>query len=128
MTSPADPKFPGPAIALSAYRAIHSQLVDYLEVTHPETRAYVIKQMRGRRTFDEMWLAICAKRIRVDVFLDDDDPELVALEVSVIAGDGQPFLLLAVDPASVGVDPQALMWEQRIRLDQELAAITREAM
>jgi hypothetical protein len=124
MISPADPKFPGPAIALSAYRAIHSQLVDYLEVTHPETRAYVIKQMRGRRTFDEMWLAICAKRIRVDVFLDPDDSGVVALEVSVIAGDGQPFLLLVVEPASIGVLDEALIWEQRIRLDQEVAAIT----
>jgi hypothetical protein len=122
MTNPATPGFPGPALAEFAYRAIHSRLVDLLEDAPPQMRDYIVKQLGGRRTFGALMRAIAEGRARLDVFLDDETEQPI-LELSVMAGDGDPFELLQLDGPSVGVDPAYLIREQQYRLDQALAEI-----
>jgi len=123
MTNPADPGFPGPALAEFTYRAIHSNLVDFLEDAPPQMVDYIFEQLGGRVTFGALIRAIADGRARLDVFLDDETEKPV-LELSVMAGDADPFQLLQLDGPSVGVDPVYLMREQRYRLDQAIAAIT----
>jgi hypothetical protein len=124
MTNPADPEFPGPAIPESAYRVIHSALVDLMHGLPPQMGDYILKQLGGRVTLGSMTQAMKAGRMSLAVFLDDNEHPY--LELAVTAGDGHPFTLLEVDGPSVGVDPAALWREQQYRLDQAVAAITGE--
>jgi len=127
MTNPADPQFPGPALAEFAYRAIHSNLVDLLEDAPPQMVDYIFEQLGGRLTFGALIRAIADGKARLDVFLFDET-ETPFVELSVMAGNGEPLQLLQLDGPSVGVDPEYLIGEQRHRLDQAIAAITGEAV
>jgi hypothetical protein len=122
MTNLADPGFAGPALSELSYRIVHSHLIDFIDNAPPKMREYVLEQLRGRRTVAAMMRAIDEKRLKPDVFIDDETDEPV-LELGVMAGDGMPLTIVELDGPAIGVHPDDLMREQQYRLDQALLGI-----
>lgn len=110
--------FPGPAIGMFSYRALHSFMVDALMDAPRELRLEVL-DVAGGISSGHMMLAITEGRMRVDVRMERDQP-WVWLSYTTPEG-MRP--IIAVLCTAIGVGPEVIMREQQMRVEDALAEI-----
>lgn len=113
--------WPGPAIGLGGYRALHSFLVDALLAFPCEVRDAIVARLDGL-SFVRFLMAIDDGRLVIRVRLHDDAP---VVSVSVPTTTGDTFDLVVAQGTALGVDGAALMLEQRLRLQAALDDVVR---
>jgi hypothetical protein len=110
--------FPGPAIGTFSYRALHSFMVDALMDAPRELRLKVI-DVAGGISSGHMMVAITEGRMRVDVRMEKEQP-WVWLSYATPQG-MRP--IMAVLSTAIGVDPEVIMREQQMRVEDAIAEI-----
>jgi len=115
--------FPGPAMPLSCYRALHSHVIDAtLEMSESQRHA-LVDVCQGYPTFDRFMLTAFRHAITVDIIVEESTgvPWLWVHFAKNHHAEAWP--ICAVDHRHIGADPHALVLELDIRVQASLDAI-----
>lgn len=122
--SPASPEFPGPCMPLFCYLALHSQATDNL-FTAPERFWRLALDLLGGFLFVDFMRGVNSGLLSLQVTLEATGTgEPIPWVWVWIHFPNQPRIAVAaVDHAVIGADPDMLLREQSMRMDDALATI-----
>ena len=118
------PAWPGPALPRWCYKALHSYWVDNVFSSPHVVYERILDLVRGCHWLQFME-AIEDGRLTVHVTLEARSQGTVVpyLWVKAHLPQQPPIAMAAVDHADIGADPDLLMREQQMRMEDALAAI-----